>query len=125
MLKRFILILLVCLLSVITCIAKGQLQEVNTAEDNVFLYLYTKDCHYCTQVQPVFNKIKKKYENKVKFIKMNANLPDGFTLMTKFKATYVPFVVLISNKSRQYIEIPTQCLIEYACVDHFVDSFTK
>ena len=88
--------------------------------DNVLLYLYTNECHYCKLVSPTFDKIARTNPNKYKYMKINANTREGHEIMNEFGVNYVPFVMIIKSKENKYSNIGVNCLLSFACTNSVV-----
>ena len=93
--------------------------------ENVFLYMYTNNCKYCVQFDPVFEKLSNAHKNHCKFIKMDADTKYGHLIMFQYQARYVPFVVLVNSNKQIMDPISPECLMEYACVDKEIKQFIK
>ena len=118
--------LLVIILSLIFLPAfAGELENSLTAGDNVFLYLFTKNCGYCDKFNPVYKKIEKTFSNDMKFIKIDADSAYGRSLMRTFRASYVPFVIYASGKSGDAVQFAPNCLLSYSCTEKVLNKFVK
>ena len=93
----------------------GELENSLEAGENIFLYLYTKNCGYCEKFNPVYKKIETTFNKNIKFIKIDAYTAYGRYLMKSFKANYVPYVVFINSKSNDAVEFAPNCLLSYSC----------
>ena len=122
MLKK-ILITTLCLVTI--PVIAGLVESAKANKPYVFLYLYTPECGYCKKFNPNYNKISQKYNNKFEYLKINAKTPYGNSLITKYRARYVPYVVVINSKTGRAFPIQTSCLIDYACLDEVVSGFIK
>lgn len=115
-----------CILSFCTLpVFAGSFEDAVKSGNNVFLYMYTPTCGYCVKFNPIYTKISSQYGNKYKFVKIDASTMYGQSLMRKFRARYVPFVVLTNGKTKQSAQIMSDCLTEYACVEKAVNHFAK
>ena len=85
--------------------------------------MYAKDCKYCVEFQPIYEKMLQKHGKKCKFLKIDANTPYGNTLMQRISAFYVPYVVLINNEKQTMQRIAPECLLNSACMSDAVDKF--
>ena len=94
-----------------------------TKKDKTFLYLYTESCGYCVKFNPIYDKLAKVFGDKIDFIKVDANKPDGYRLMKNYGAKFVPFVVIIDNKKDEGSIILPNCLLQYACSENQVKRF--
>ena len=97
--------------------------EVNQAK-NLFLYLYTPQCGYCTKFNANFQKLAQAYGEKYNFVKVDATTQSGKSLMRNYRAFYVPFVLISDTKKSKSIQIAPDCLLSYACVEGALNVFT-
>lgn len=89
------------------------------------MYVYTPECGYCVNFNPVYEKISKKYNNTCKFYKVDANTKEGYELLRNFHVFAVPFVAIIDNKKNEAKQISPNCLLSFACTDKILNEFTK
>lgn len=122
MLKKFFLILLLLLIQPVQA---GVLEDALQQNDKVVLYLYTPQCRYCKQSEPVFRKLSNNYKNKVKFVKVDATTEYGMILSLRHQATYVPYVVMIDSKLKEGYRIIPSCMIDYSCANQALSDFVK
>ncbi len=122
MFKKFFIFISVLLISVIPAFA-GQYEDALRTGQPVLLYMYTKQCQYCKQFEPVFEKLVQNLKKEYRFVKIDAESPYGRLLMRDFRAGYVPYVIL-ADASRQYItSVDPTCLLEYSCVHQNMKDF--
>ena len=122
MLKRLVLILFLFTLSSVNA---GEFEDALAKNQNVFLYLYTPECGYCTKFTPKYEKLSKVYDSSYGFVKVNANTQYGYNLMRKYGARYVPFVVLVKSKNGYAAQVQTACLTDTPCMDKVLGNFKK
>ena len=122
MLKR--LLILLSLFFVLPANA-GELEDALSKHPNVFLYLYTPECGYCTRFTPKYEKLSKVYDSSYGFVKINANTAYGYKLMRQYGARYVPFVVLVKSKNNYAAQVQTACLMDTPCMDKVLGNFKK
>lgn len=122
MLKRILVILFVCLSMPVFA---GELENALKTKNYVFLYLYTKNCGYCAKFNPKYEKVSKIYNKQYAFVKVDADSGYGYSLANRFRAVYVPYVVLIKSKTKQAVQISSGCLLDTACLDKKLTDFTK
>ena len=79
----------------------------------------------CVKFNPVYNNVAKKYSDKYKFLKVNAKTAEGYSLMKRFNAEFVPFVVLINTKTNEAANISPGCLLKLACTERVINDFFK
>lgn len=103
----------------------GSFEDALNSSDNVFLYIYTPSCGYCKRFEPNYNKLVSAFGNKCKFVKLNGAEQYGGTIAYQYKASYVPYVVLIKTKTKTGTVIPADCLLKYSCVSQKVSDFIK
>ena len=120
MLKKFI-----CILSLLVALPAfcGEFEDASRAHKKIFLYMYTKDCKYCVEFEPTYEKMAQKYKKDCKFLKIDANTQYGNSLMQKISAYYVPHVVLINNERQTMQRITPKCLLNFACTKDAVEKF--
>ena len=99
----------------------GEVEDALDAGRNVFLYLHTPICGYCKKFNPIYDKLSKKYAEKLAFIKVNASTQYGNELMYKYRGMYVPYALII-KKDRAGI-IPIQCLMDTVCIKNAIEQF--
>lgn len=87
--------------------------------------MYTPHCGFCTRFNPVYNKLTINYEQKFKFLKINAHTQYGASIMRSMSATYVPYVVMIDSKKWVRQQILPNCLLDYTCASNAMDKFIK
>ena len=121
MLKKILLILSLVMLPACAGVFEDALQH----NDKVLLYLYTPECRYCKQSDPVFKKLSENYKNQVKFIKVDANTEYGLILSMRNQATYVPYVVMVDSKAKEGHRLHPSCMINYACANNALKDFVK
>ena len=118
MFKKFLLTILVMgLLPVFG----ASVDNLIKSDSNVFVYLYTNECSFCTKFNSRFNKLSKMYDKKFNFMKINANSKDGMQLMYEFRAPYVPFVVLMNAKKTKIVS--PNCLMDIVCLEREITKF--
>lgn len=122
MLKK-VLITVFCLVTI--PVIAGLVESAKASKPYVFLYLYTPQCGTCKIFNPNYNKISQKYKNKYEYLKINAATQYGYSLVTQYNAKYVPFVIVLNSKTGKGYQIPTPCLLDYACLDKAVSGFNK
>ena len=120
MLKRLVLILSFLSLPVFA----GTFEDAMKTNNYVFLYLYTSDCGYCKRFLPIYEKLAKT-ETGVKFVKVDAQTLYGYNLMRNFRASYVPFVILVNSKTKSGAQIPSDCILQLACAQKAIKEFKK
>lgn len=103
----------------------GELEDAFAKNSNVFLYMYTPQCSYCTQFAPRYNKISKMYEGQYAFLKLDANTSYGRKVFRAYKGMYVPYVLLLNNKKSLGVQLAPSCLMDTACVDKELKNFLK
>lgn len=103
----------------------GSFEDAMNSSDNVFLYIYTPQCSYCTKFNPNYRKLTSVYGQKCKFVKVDGTTNYGRNLAYTLRASYVPFVVLFKTKTKNAAAIPPDCLLDYSCVSKKVNSFVK
>ncbi len=121
MLKKYLLIFL--LVSGMLPAFTGELENAFLKDRNVFLYLYTSDCGYCTKFSPQYNKLSKMYDGQYSFVKVDASTPYGYQLMRKYGGRYVPFVLLLNPKKHNGVQLAPSCLANRECVEKSMKEF--
>ncbi len=114
MIKRLLLIFALC---VSLPAFAGVFEDALKTGNNVFLYLYTQECKYCNEFNPVYQRLAKNYGNRCSFVKVNAATPYGLGLIKRFRTRYVPFVVVADKKDNSYVNISVNCLLDYVCAE--------
>lgn len=121
--KKIVLIVLSFFMS--ASVFAGQYEDALRTGQPVFLYAYTKQCKYCKEFNPVFEKAVQSHKNSFKFVKVDAETPYGTLLMRDLRASYVPFVIMADAKRKYMISIEPDCLIDSACLDKEMRNFLK
>ncbi len=103
----------------------GQYSDALKDNEKVFLYLHTPPCKYCVKFNPIYKNLANKYDENIKFLKINAETLEGLELMRSFKARFVPYVLLIDTKQNRYSQVSPSCLLDTSCMDYVVDKFIK
>ena len=120
MLKRYLLIILA--FSILP-VFSGELENAFSKNKNVFLYLYTPDCGYCTKFTPRYDKLSKMYDGQYSFVKIDASTPYGFQIMRKYGGRYVPYVLLLNPKKHNGVQLAPSCLTDRDCVERSMKDF--
>jgi len=118
MLKKILLILCLITLPVFA----GVYESALSGDKDVVLYLYTQDCMMCQRFNPKFEQLKKTYLD-LKFVSVDAETPYGSRLMWKFRARYVPFLVLTGHKTGKSAEIKPSCSLDEMCMGRALKGF--
>ena len=103
----------------------GELEEASRRNARVFLYMYTPECGYCKQFDPIYNLYEKKYGKNCAFLKINANTEYGSYLMRQMRASYVPYVALINNNKQTLQRVAPTCLLNNACTKDALEKFVS
>ena len=120
---RLILCLLLFLNSLPTL--AGVVEDAMKTQDKVFIYIYTKNCGYCVKFNPIYNEVVKKFSNKCKFIKLDAETPYGMRVMQDLQGVFVPYTIMIDNKHKKLYRLQADCLLDYACTANAVEVFVN
>ncbi len=114
-----------CILSLMWSlpVLAGEFESALNDSNNVFLYLYTPECGFCTKFNPVYKKVSKNYSQVCQFLKMDATKGEGLALMHNFGVRYVPFVILVNSKKKEFIQLNPSCLLDYKCTEQAVKKF--
>ena len=113
--------LITLLLMGILPVFAGEVEDALKAGNNVLLYLHTPVCGYCKKFNPKYEKLAKKYNNKFKFIKIDASTQYGRELMYRYRGMFVPYVIVIKKDNAGII--PTQCLMDSVCAEKAIEQF--
>ena len=100
--------------------------EVENALDkgyNVFLYLFSPECKYCTMFTPNYNKILHKHNGQFVFIKADTSTKYGSSLLYEYRGSYVPYVIMINSKKKVAAQIPPYCLMDLKCIESSMEEF--
>ena len=122
MLKR-----LLCVISVLIIlpVCAGVFEDAIVKSDNVFLYLYMKNCDYCVKFNPNYDKLTREFGKNCKFLKIDASSKYGNELGHALGAQYVPFVAMVNNKTKVIKTVNPTCLLSYSCVQNNMKKFLK
>gem|GEM_PF-5171780 len=97
----------------------------NNARKYNCLYVYSKGCGYCMRFEHNLKKLIKDYDFKCKFEKYDINNVDGMLLAMKYGISYVPYVIIVNNDTKDAWQIGPNCLINYQCVNNIFQNVTK
>ena len=103
----------------------GEVENALAKGDNVFLYLFSPKCQYCTRFTPIYNTISKTCNGQYSFFKIDSSSKYGNSLMYEYGGTYVPYVVLIKGKKKKALHIPPRCLMDSVCLQAEMNAFRK
>lgn len=103
----------------------GEVENALAKGDNVFLYLYSPRCKYCTMFSPMYNRLTKTHNGQYSFFKIDSGSKYGNSLMYEYGGTYVPYVVLMNEKKKKALHIPPQCLMDSVCLQTEMNAFRK
>ena len=120
MMKKFLLILS---LLISLPVFAGEYEDALKEGGPAFLYLHTNYCKYCKQFNPIYEKLAQANKNSCRFISVDADTKYGQYLMYQLKGRYIPLVVMVDSRRQFMINIPPDCLLDYACVDKEVKEF--
>ena len=118
MLKKVFVIFLLLLSPVYA----GVFEDAMKGNDNILLYIYGENCSMCKTFAPVIDNFSQTHKN-LMYVKVSADTQYGMNLMRKFNGRYVPFVVIISPKSKKSAVITPYCSINEMCLERAVKSF--
>ena len=118
--KRLIILILFLLGVTISVFANNIQTKSNT---KTFLYLYIPDCSYCVKFEPIFIKVSEAFAGKCNFKKVDARTKEGQKLMQKYNGFFVPYVLILDNKTDYKAYISPNCILSYACTSSAVDKF--
>lgn len=116
-------VLCILLLLLILPVFAGEYQKAfkNKDVNYIFLYMYTRDCGYCKEFSPIYEKLKQKYSDRVKFVKVDAYSFEGQTLSRNYKANYVPFGLFIDKQQNNGYQMSVSCMLQYSCAVKAMD----
>lgn len=119
--------IVLCLLSFIIAspVFAGQFEDALRTNNNVFLYLSSKNCGYCKKFDPIYTKLNNAYGNKCKFVKVDAGTAYGRQLAVQVGAMYVPYIVMLKSQQKMMTSVAPDCLMDYACMSKEVSTFIK
>lgn len=122
MFKKFLL--LIALLFILPANA-GDLENALEKGHNIFLYLFSPDCKYCDMFNPEYKKLLSEYNGQYSFFKIDSTTKYGKNLMYEFRATYVPYVVLVNDAQKKALRIHPACLMDSRCLNSEMKAFRK
>lgn len=103
----------------------GQYEDALRSGEPVFLYMYVKNCKYCKEFNPIYEKTFNNYKGSFRFVKVDADSPYGTLLMRDLRAYYVPLVILADSKRQYMMSVLPDCLIDNACLEKELKGFLK
>ena len=101
----------------------GEFDKAMEKGYNVFLYLYTPKCKYCTMFSPNYKKAVKQHDGQFVFIKVDASTKYGRSLMDEFGARFVPYVVMLNSQKKYAVQISPDCLMDLKCMNKSMEQF--
>ena len=114
MVKKFLLLSILLVFTVVPVLA-GVYEDAISSGRGTFLYLYTPECGYCKKFNPIYQKLANTHKNKCTFLKIDASTPYGPSIIRRFRAYYVPYVVV--SKKSTFVNIEADCLMDYVCTE--------
>ena len=120
MIKKIFVILI--LFFAINVVYAGSYEDAMAKYNNVFLYLYTKDCSTCRNFDKTFNQIQSQNKD-YGFVKVDADTSYGRKLMLSFKGRYVPYIVLTDVKKNKIANVSISCVMDEICLIRAMKSF--
>jgi len=121
MLKKFVLGILFLFMAFPVC--AGELENALDKGNNVFLYLYSPKCKYCQMFDYNYGRLLKDYDGQYSFIRVNSSTLYGKNLMYAYRASYVPFVLLLNKSKNKSMHINPACLMEDICIETEMKQF--
>lgn len=117
--KKLVLLLLLLGVSV-SVFANNIRMQANT---KTLLYLYSPSCGYCVKFEPIFKKVSETFAGKCIFKKVDASSAEGQKLMQKYNGVFVPYVLILDDKTNYKAYISPNCIMSYACTSSAVENF--
>lgn len=117
--KIFLSLFLLFLLPVLA----GEYENALAQKKKMLLYFYTPQCGYCSRFAPRYAKLEKMYNQKLNFVKINANTLDGYTIFRKYNGSYVPYVLLINPVKNVVKSVQAECLMDKVCIEKEIERF--
>ena len=102
--------------------------EFDTAMEkgyNIFMYIYSPRCKYCTKFMPIYRSLEKKHDGEFVFIKTDSTSDFGKEMMYEFKAGFVPYVVMINSNKHIAAPVSPDCILDKACIEKSMTHFRK
>ncbi len=118
MFKKFLLILCFACIPAFA----GVYESAVSGDKDVILYLYTQDCMMCQRFNARYEQMKKAYPD-LKFVSVDAETPYGSRLMWKFRARYVPYLILTGHKTGKSAVINPSCSMDELCMNRALKGF--
>lgn len=101
----------------------GDVEKALNKGYNVFLYLYSPKCKYCTKFSPKYEQVKKTHNGEFVFVKADTSTQYGRSLMTEFSGSYVPYVIMINTRKKVAVQIHPYCLMDLKCIESNMAEF--
>lgn len=101
----------------------GDVEKALNNGYNVFLYLYSPRCKYCTFFAPNYDKVVKIHNGQFVFVKVDTSTKYGRSLMYEYGGRYVPYVVMINSKKKIAGQIAPDCLMDLKCIENSMEEF--
>ncbi len=101
----------------------GEFENAMSKGHNIFLYLYSPRCKYCTMFTPTYKQLEKSHDGEFVFIKTDSTTAYGKELMYEFHAGFVPYVIMINSQKKIAAQITPDCLIDKGCVEKSMKNF--
>lgn len=119
--KKFILLILFLGVSLVVLANNVKAQS----HTKTLLYLYSPNCTYCVKFEPIFHKVSKAFAGKCNFKKVDVRTAEGQKLMQKYNGVFVPYVLILDDKTDYEAFISPNCIISYACTSSAVENFVN
>lgn len=100
----------------------GSYENALEKNDKVFLYLYSPVCGTCSMFNKIYNNLKLS-NPEFAYVKVNAETPYGSRLMMKFRARYVPYIILTNSKTGKSVNVNHSCVMDDVCLIRAMKSF--
>ena len=120
MIRKIFLVLVLFL--AVNAVYAGSYEDAVAKNNNVFLYLYSKDCKTCKEFEPILNKIQNQNKDYA-FVRADVYTPYERQLMINFKGRYVPYIVLTDVKKNKSVNISHSCAMDEICLMRAMKSF--
>ena len=89
------------------------------------VYLYSQNCRYCVNFEPIYKQFEQKYNKIYKFKKIDVYSKQGRDLAREYKVYSVPTVLVFNSETKKTAIVVTDCMFDFACLEKEVINFIK
>jgi thioredoxin-like negative regulator of GroEL len=80
--------------------------QAGTLGEPALVEFYTTDCMSCRAIRPEMGILDQRYDGRIKFIYLDADLPESQSFLTQFNVRGVPTLALLNRSGRVVLNMP-------------------